>query len=383
MTFFSRPILEDVQFRQISGSTLTLSGITRIATPTGLQLTDGNGGYRSINATSGSTFDVLTLMQDGTIRLAESTASGVSGYYDGRTPSTIDLGGIDKGTTLTGRTLTDILEELLTPPQAVVITNPTQTFSLSVSGYYEVGIEVSFNRETIFNEGSVIPQYDENGDVVSTISKSFGVPKKYVYTGDIEPEEFSLTETEKITIIENYKIIHGNNISTSKVFYDVNEDFYNEEGNIVIEAGEAYDTGTKSSIIKGIFPYYYGKYDGGNVPIGDNRPTKDYIIDLIENGNTNKVVLPSENTIEITFNSNEQEYIWFAIPTDSDDRKWWYVNEFNQGSIGVNVDDLFPVKEIGIITSNIWDNVNESPKEYKIYISNYQTSIEEAMELRQ
>ena len=42
MAFFSRPNLDDVQFKQLSGTTLTLSGKTIFNNTTGLILTDDN-----------------------------------------------------------------------------------------------------------------------------------------------------------------------------------------------------------------------------------------------------------------------------------------------------------------------------------------------------
>lgn len=63
MTFFARPNLGDTEFRQVSGSTLTLSGQTRIATPSGFTLSDGNGGnvvVTASGASSGTTNTVMT-----------------------------------------------------------------------------------------------------------------------------------------------------------------------------------------------------------------------------------------------------------------------------------------------------------------------------------
>ena len=57
MTFFSRPNLDDVQFEQLSGTTLTLNGNTIIYSVSGLSL---SGDYVSDNISFSST-DIVTI----------------------------------------------------------------------------------------------------------------------------------------------------------------------------------------------------------------------------------------------------------------------------------------------------------------------------------
>ena len=54
MTFFARPNLDDIQFKQLTGSTLTLSGQTRIIETNGLTLSDGAGSNIVITAKNAS-----------------------------------------------------------------------------------------------------------------------------------------------------------------------------------------------------------------------------------------------------------------------------------------------------------------------------------------
>lgn len=85
MSFFSRPNLDDIQFKQTTGSTLSLSGLTRIRTVSGLTLSDGAGGDVLISASGASTATtqgyVLTYM-DGLISLQPSSASGGTFQFD-------------------------------------------------------------------------------------------------------------------------------------------------------------------------------------------------------------------------------------------------------------------------------------------------------------
>jgi len=113
MTFFSRPNLSNIEFKQISGSTITLSGQTQIASTSGLSLTDGLGGYVPIIATGGTNYDVLTYC-NGKITLLP-TSGGGSGVYSGASPTTCTVGGLTSGSPIVGCSISKILETILVP----------------------------------------------------------------------------------------------------------------------------------------------------------------------------------------------------------------------------------------------------------------------------
>jgi hypothetical protein len=79
MTFFSRPNLDDIQFKQTQKSSLSLSGQTRFRTWSGLTLSDGAGGDIVVTASGASSATtegyVLTYM-NGLISLQPSSSSG-------------------------------------------------------------------------------------------------------------------------------------------------------------------------------------------------------------------------------------------------------------------------------------------------------------------
>lgn len=110
--------------------------------------------------------------------------------------------------------------------------------------------------------------------------------------------------------------------------------------------------------------YYYGKVNVGSVIAGASRPTANE--SLVLNGT--EVNENSDNTISITFGSSSTEYCWFAIPQTSTNKTVWYVDSFNQGSIGGSVGmggNLFPAEDI----------VNVAGTNYRVYITNYATEI--------
>lgn len=118
-------------------------------------------------------------------------------------------------------------------------------------------------------------------------------------------------------------------------------------------------------------PYYYGTYSSSNALIGDNRPvaTESLVLSGIA------VNQSSNDTITITFNSLDDDYIWFAIPESSTSKTTWYVSAINTGAIGGIVSpggNLFPNYEIITVGS----------LQYKVYISNYQVEATSPIELR-
>jgi hypothetical protein len=116
MPFFARPNLDNLQFKQISGSTLTLSGQTNISQWNGLTLSDGAGGSVIITAsgaTPASDGQVMTY-RGGIIALEPTAASGDSRYY-GMSPTTTTVGGLSTGSPISGCTIECILQSILVP----------------------------------------------------------------------------------------------------------------------------------------------------------------------------------------------------------------------------------------------------------------------------
>lgn len=87
MTFFSRPNLSDIEFKQTTDSVLTLSGQTRFRSWSGLTLNDGTGEggdvIVSLSGASSATTEgyVLTYM-NGLVSLQPSSASGGTFQFD-------------------------------------------------------------------------------------------------------------------------------------------------------------------------------------------------------------------------------------------------------------------------------------------------------------
>lgn len=85
MTFFSRPNLSDVEFKQTCDSVLSLSGLTKIKNVSGLTLSNGQGDDVLLNvsgASSGTTENHVLTYTNGEITLKPSSASGTTTEFD-------------------------------------------------------------------------------------------------------------------------------------------------------------------------------------------------------------------------------------------------------------------------------------------------------------
>lgn len=362
MSFFSRPNLENLQFKQTPDAILGLSGQTQILTLTGLTLFSGSVNV-PINASGLAVGNVMTY--DGSaIRLMPPTSGG-TGYYSGASPTTITVGGLISGSSITALPISDILERILVPTLYPTLISPSSSFSINPSTVvYEVGTTVNLTGTSIFDRGEITPPYGTSG----------------FRSGAATGYEYQIQGTPYTTLNSGYStsinIVAGNNTFANKVKYAQGEQPLDSTGGTYSTPLPSGSTSLVTITITGIFPYFYGTVASGGVAAGVNRPSATAA--LISGGT--KVVASSSGTISINFNSTSDDYIWFAIPTASTSKTKWYVDELNNGDIGGVVGvagNLFPdfdsVVNVGTV---YW-----SGETYKLYISNYQTEVTQ-IELR-
>lgn len=391
MTFFARPNLEDLQFKQISGTTLTLSGTTKIRGLNGLQLNNGNGGFIPIAADTFNGLpptDGMALGYDsveGRIRLMDiSGGTGVDRYL-GASPTTITVGGLNENTDIFNTGFTCILEMILVPALDSLLTNPsvsTSTTPSPLQSSYEVGCTISsFIVESTFNGGLIDPTYEENtGQILTPSSPRAGNPTCYVYSGTITGGTVVKTGCTDTLSIPNLVVQQGNNSLTVTVHHESGNIVYDSKGNVQTSALPAGSVNT-SRAFTGIYPWFYGTVASGGAPSGSNRPTATAA--LVSGGT--KMTTSSTGTILVNFNSTSDDYIWFAIPQASTSKTRWFIDALNNGNIGGVVSpggNLFPAEEIvtGVNspdTPSRWNN-----QTYKVYISNYQSAATQTMQLR-
>lgn len=253
MGFFTRPDLDDRQFKQEASSTLNLSGTTNIS-----------GGTFAINwipidLSTGLTAGNVLTYDGSVIRLLPSTGGG-SDIYSGASPSNIAVGGMPIGTVLTGRTYTSILQEILIDTINPIINGPNNTLSENVANLYEVGtILGSITFTATFSQGSIIPQYDNTGTIVAPSAPRSGLPNTYTYTGAQIAGSYPSALLTNQQIATNYKILLGSNTWTNTVSYDASTiPAYNSDGNLFSAPLGAGTTGSKSVTLTGRYMRFYG-----------------------------------------------------------------------------------------------------------------------------
>jgi len=346
MGFFTRPDLDNREFKQTSGSTLTLSGDTTIVGSLDVTGTLKSKGVEIIGS-GGTVGDILTF--DGTKIVLAPNSGGTagSGIYTGSTPSTITVGGIAAGTSLTGRSFTSLWQQLLVQYLIPAFTS----FIIDSAGQYEVGNPSAFTGShnftfTISNAGNVC-------------SNTFGVYD--VTNSSCIASGCAVSSPQSVNI--------GSVSNTIPISHSWRGDATNTSSNTL--------TSTNTTITS-IYPYFYGKSASGGAGPGINRPTANQA--LINSGT--KVLGTSTGTITISFNTSSDDYMWFAIPSTSTSKTVWYINALNTGAIGGAVSfagNLFPNFDLVSIDSptGYWSGVN-----YKIYIANYQSAVTDPMQLR-
>ena len=107
-------------------------------------------------------------------------------------------------------------------------------------------------------------------------------------------------------------------------------------------------------------PYFWGKV------VSNTKPSKNQ--SLINSGNM--VYGDPSGALNIPYNSNNTDYLWFAIPSNIPSKAVWFVDNQNSGDIG-GTHNLFDTETM--ITIRIPETLLD--KSYKIYMTNYSTEV--------
>ena len=354
-----------------SGGGGSTSGITDI---TNIGLGGGEIYSSTLTGTTGQTAQLRTLIGSGNTSVTTSgdtviiLSSGATGIYNSDSPSNIEVGGVPVGTVLTGRTLEDIIEEMLVTVFYPSFVNPNNTIAFvpSIPATQEVGVTLAtIDFEATFDRGLITPPYGTSGF-------RSGLPTGYTYTGTDLNFSVSSASLNDVQQISGYTILLGLQSWTNTVDYNAGEQPKDSEGNNFASPLPSGTTSVKTTSINGIYPWFYGKVSSGGAAAGVNRPTANQA--LINSGSGNTTVASSNGTIIVPdFTSTADDYIWFAIPSTSTSKTIWYVNALNNGSIGGSIPsgNLFPIFDTVSVNSPsaLWAGVN-----YKIYISEVQSA---------
>lgn len=352
MAFTTKLKLISEKFFQPSGSTLDLSGTTIIAETGDLK-------YENHPTFTTDTQIVDKKYVDDLITGA-STGITQSLIYSGESPSTVDVGGLNAGSELTGYTSNELLEMILVATLYPTLTPPSSTFNVytdsnrtvTMSAIDEVGLNKTYYTRATFNRGSINPQYTAASEFRS------GPAVYYAYTGNGLPISNNNTTNTDDQIITDHTIAYGANTWGGSVNYSQGVQPYDSKGVIYQSPLPAGNTATITKTTNGIYPYFYG--------YSVSAPTFNQT--LID-GST-KVLQSSNDTVTVNYGSTGSVYYWLAIPFVSTAKLGYYFTELNKGNIG-GVEDLFGPEQTGSINSpnGYWSGVT-----YRFYVTQYATN---------
>jgi len=329
MAYNTKINLSNEKVCQNAGDALTLSGNTVIAAAGSLK-------YAEQPTWSGDTQVATKKYVD------DNVVSGVTAgtVYNLSSPSTVTVGGLDAGSTLTGLNSNEILEDILTPYQ-------TPTFS-SFSSEMSSPVEV--------------------GTVLSGV-KSFN----WVFTdaANVAASTMCIVEVGSGNIATNIS-------TTSPQSADIGTKTFTTCGQLEQWKGCAEDScsaaiGSSNHTITGLYPYFWGMCTCPGAS-GAGRPS----LTASDITGGTKVVNGSSGSFAIDFNSGQDDYLWFAVPASVADKTCWHVDTFSNGAIGGGVSpgcNLFPAP---VVVNNV-ENECWSGVAYEVYVSNKQTSAPDPM----
>lgn len=292
------------------------------------------------------------------------------------------------------KSLVEVLDAILFPLRLPTYTVPTvtMTFTPTPPAYSEVGSVVSITATGVGNK------WDAGAFTSLSISKTVngGVPTITTYTsltattgaafgtefGFADPNSPNVTYTS--TQYSENLTIPAPSGTFSTVTYQFSG-LYNQ-GLPKLQSDNTNDTrpfgsgvnnpqaaGTAISGIEtftGIYPFFWGT--------SPTPPTTATIAASIVGGTANKVILPAGGTIVVPFNNGTAQYLWVAHAAAFTSKTKWYVTALNNGSIGTPTDLFGAIQTANVNSPNgYWNTIS-----FKMYISNYTTSVVGSMELR-
>ena len=325
MAYNTKINLSDDKVCQGSGDLLTLSGNTVISA-------SGSLNYAQQPSWTGDTQVATKKYVDDAV----VTSTGTT-VYDLASPSTVEVGGLPALSTLTGNTSNQLLEKIL-----VKYLTPTfSNFSSALSSPVEVGTVISGSTQFNWNFTNDTNVQASTMCIID-VTDTFTPLATNISTSSPQSADIGSVTFTTCGQLQQYKGCAQNSCSTA--------------------------FGSSNHTITGLYPYFWGKCTCPG-PAGANRPS----LTAAQITGGTKVVGGSSGNIAITFNSTQDDYLWFAVPSSVADKVCWYVDFINNGAIGGGVSpgcNLFPANDIvNNVQNTCWSGVA-----YEVYVSNKQTA---------
>lgn len=376
------------------------TGVQGIQGTLGLQGLQGNTGFQGVQGTTGTGIQGLqgpagpAGAGSGVINVAANTALAfntttnvLSTIYNTSIADTVDsiaVGGAAVANAGVWKTknIVEVLDTILFPDQLPTYTNPTISFSGTVSGTQEIGSSITQSMTSVGtkNDANTFTQivFRRGGATLHTntslnAATTSNVADQFGYSNPNNPN-FTYTGTNT----NIYTVTAGSTSWDAVGSYNAGVAKRNNKGVTDTRTPAIRSTSapqaactsfTSSSVsISGIYPYFWGK--------SSTQPTAASIAADIAAGTTNKVLASSSGTVTVTYNASS-EFIWLAhIATDTSKTKW-YNTALNNGDIGAGQFILSPVTQNVNSPQGFW-----TAQSFKIYISGFATTTSGSIEFR-
>jgi hypothetical protein len=293
--FVTRPNLDSRQFKQVSGSTLSLEGETDfigILKSKGVEI-DANITGDTIN------FDEYALVFDhakNKIVLQE-----IVSRYTGTAER--DVGGIREGDVFSGSSMTEMWDFLIREEKIPTLVAPNITsFTATETGFREIGAIINSTFNIIFNRGKI--------EIVSTTYNSFDVRRgeveRYVYAVPSLTVENITNSLTNSTTLSNYEIVSGAQSWNCRAYYTQgpqpitsygNTEYYDENDNLIqLSSYPAGNILSTNRTVTGVYPYFATT---SNITTLTKRPLAAHgstvIVDVVAESLSNKQTLEIAN----------------------------------------------------------------------------------------
>ena len=322
MGFSTKLRLIKEKFEQLSGDSLILSGNTEFADSADVRYT-----------THPTFVDDEQIVDKKYVDDHVQSGTTASLYYTGETPSNITVGGMPSGDVLTGRTLSNIIEDMTHTYYA-----PTfSAFNIGVSTPKEVGYSMPSTSNATWSTLHSENVKDNSIDIVDETANSTlasGLANDGAETVNLISKTYSPSGGAVQSNVWRIDGTNTNNVAMTSRKYTM----------------YVYQ------------PYFYG------ISSDSSRPTAGQT--LLNSGT--KVIANPNGTLSMNLNTPEDVWLWFAIPSSVANKTNWFFTDQSKGTIGDGGATLFPDISENISVDD--PNSNWSGVTYDFYVTGYKTN---------
>lgn len=163
----------------------------------------------------------------------------------------IQVGGIPVGASFSQPTTMQQMWDLLLYPELnPTLSNPSSTFTQTITGLREIGQVITISFTSTFTRGSISPQYQSLSQFRS------GLPVSYQFNGDGIIGVYTSVSLSDTRNISNYEVVSGVKTWQGRVNYDAGVQPKSNKGNDFNTPLPSGSTNFISRTITGVYPFF-------------------------------------------------------------------------------------------------------------------------------